>query len=861
MTFQKVFIGTVLSLLAISTSYATQIDYTSVSLFENNLRNRINNPKVADQAIELVRYNFQNFIAWFISKYDVSTSAFYNPISIAEAVMPSVFYKAYNAFIKMNNEENPYLTTDRLINKEREVINEYRNWAYRKYLKYVNLNVLNNVKNGNLYSVETKSIDPITLVKYDTNYNSKEINNPTNFIPTNTEIKGEDYLKNKLWIKNNKCYNYQTCAKKSFIGNNANNIPENSLDKVDINTMFNNNIRALTLWQSKLFIWDFIVSKYLATVYKKDNGSIYNKIDLFNKKSIDYKQSLSDNTNTIKIYNKLLNLKLLNFNALDLVNRYYSKPSRVLSNILGCSIHDTVSNTECSMIKNSDRGKTATLMVKKWIKKTTLLAFVSALDLPSVYVDKLDWTYYPSKFEHFVYNRWIYDNIYTHNGLFSEDFAKLVNMHSANEFKNWFSAIQWKWLEWSRNMYQNKANVARTADYATIMTVNWTWTGSSNKNIKWFALNFFPTLTFTWFKIELDNNSNTIKNVLDNPNSEYNNILNKINTLYTPSYNIWTNHLKLKDQIFNNNVRAITWKGVSTGDWYQGVEYKLRGDTIHFVPNYNDTPKDNKALFSKTISDYRTITAIHNNLDNIIKKLDKETITLYKIFMANPSDSNYKNFTDKYAEQLVYSSLYNTVKKLYYPIKFAYENKVFSWFTNINGTIGHVSFVSSIIYNVNTTNSFTKNMVNNYRKVLNKIESYHYVRKNNQMVKDGISNKQITNLIDSYSTLPANKAEAKMENLMNILLDNSSINPIVKEAQRRYTKIRHSIYSSVDYNKFSKFINASDKFYNNSEMLSKLNETLDNKVRNYYTMDELYNLRTNLPDVYDLSDNNIVEIR
>jgi len=836
---------------------------TSVSLFNDYLWTKIHNQKVLSETENLIKYNYGKFIHNFILKYNKTFSSFYSPLTMSEAVIPSAFYKAYDAYIKLSNSENPYLTKDSLINKEHKVIEWYKEGKYKKYLNNVDYNLINEIKNDKLYDGSTPSIDPITLIRYNTNYD-KEINNNriSSYIPTNVEKEWKDYLKNIMWIKNNKCSNYKICAEKAFIWNNANNIPSDKMKNVDMNILFNNNIRALSLEQSNIFIKDFITSKYLTFVYDKNNYSTSNQVLINNKRSINYRQNQNSwKTTYITLKNNLLNLRLMYSNVLSIIDRYYTSPRQVLRTLLWCSINDSKSQEECAMIKDSDWGKTPTLLVKKWKKKTTLLAFVSTLDLPSVYLWKLNWIYYPTKYEKDVYNNWIFDNIYTNNGVFSEDLSNLLwDAITAKNLKNGFSAIQWKWLENSRKLYQNKWNLKDILEKSTMVTVNWTIIDSSDFNLKWFSINFFPTLTSLWFKIELNNNSYVIKNIINNNNSEYNKIVKEIEALYVQWYNLWMRATYLK-----GNILLLLWGDSYLGDLYNS-EKRKSWDAIDLVPKGFKSSFNDKNLFNQTINNYNKIKRIHNTVKNIIINLNKNTISLYKIFLSNPTTNNYMNFTNKYAEQLIYSSLYNSVKKLYYPIKFVYNNKLFYGFWTLNGwRSNHVNFISSIVYNIHTKKPFVIRMINSYRKVLKKLEWYHYTRKKDQMIKDYLNNVNISWLVDSYNVSPTNKAEAKLQTIMENAINLPNIRSSVRQIQRKYSKLNHSVYTEIDYSKFTRFKNASDKFYNKSEILTKLDNILRRNhiwsIKTYYPMGEITDLRWDLKNVYDLSNNYITMIK
>ena len=835
---------------------------TSNALFNLYLEKNIKNSSVLKEVKSLVRYNYSYFLRGFIAQYDQQSSKFYSPLSISQAVMPTVFYKAYDLFKKVNNVRNPYNTNDKYLSKEENILKGYQNWDYKKYLGEINNTVFNDIRQWKLFNPKNGTVDPISLIKYNNTYQTLINNNrKNNYISTPVERNNQDYLKNIIGINNDTCNNYKDCARKSFIWNNGDNIPNNKMKNVDLTTFMNNNIRSLTLEQSNNFIWDFVMTNFMPVVNMKNSKKMYNRLNIFNKKSIELNQKVNDNTNVVKLYNKMINLKSLYNNVSNIVNRYYTSPKRVLTSLLWCSIYQDNKINKCNNITNEDRGKTDTLIVKKGSSKTTLLAFVSALDLPSVYLWKTnDNEYYPTKYENEVYKNWINDNIYTNNGLFSEDFARLINRNSAKNFMNWYSAIQWKYLVNSKDLFQTKQNRETVAEQSTITTVNATWNTQWSGIVKGFSINFFPTLTFTWFKIELDNNSSAIK-LLSNPNSLYNKLLNELNSTYTASYKLWINNTLGEEYIMNENNMSLTW-WVSTGDnhWQLHLNTTLFPWTIQWTmnPNIISNPSITKELYNQSNNSYNTIVNLHNILKKLIVKLDKRTSQLYNVFIKNPTTVNYKLFINQYAEQLIYSSLYNTVKKNYYPYVYTHNNHVLGWFEWLNwNNSTHSSFVSAISYHLNDLKDpLTKQLVNNYNNTLNSIEWTHYTKKEINLTNDWINNVSISWLIWSFNATPANKAEEKLSNTIKDIYTLSETSNTQKENQAKYNTRIHSIYSTIDYSKFIKFANVSDASYNQSSVLWKLANIMNNEwlwhIKNFYSLSAIYNFRTDLPNSYDV---------
>ncbi len=867
---KKIFILFLIIVSCLFTTNAITIQ-TSPSLLNMYIEKHIPDKKVSNEVESLIRYNYYNFIDWFIAKYDKQSSLYFSPISISEAVMPSVFYKSYDLFKKDNDIENPYNTNKSYLSREKKRLIELKEWSYKKFLPNINKNVISRIKNWQLYepiwpASSAWTVDPVSVLKYDINYQSTINDNDIHYISTPVSKKWDDFLKNIFWIKNNKCKNYKNCAKKAFIGNNWDNIPSNKMKKINISNIFNNNIRSLTLWQSNNFIWDFILTDFMSVVNNKNNGALNNVVDLYNKKSISLNQNESENSANIFLKNKLNNLKLYYNSVTNIIDRYYVSPRRVLQTLLGCTIEQDRLLDRCIDINSKNWGKTETLIVKKGKTKTTLLAFVSALDLPSTYLWKTDTSYYPTKYEASTYKDWIKDNIYTNNWLFSEDFAKLTNTVSAKNFRNWFSWIQWKYLLNSKSLYHTKRNKNDITEYSTMVTENSTPRYLAWWMEKWFSINFFPTLTFNSFKIELNNSSKTIQ-LIENHNSLYNKLLSELKTIYHSSYVLWWGYTLWKEYITNDNTNSIVWV---ISNWDIMSEKNVNKNLFPWTTNWSMdsnhvvTKKITKNKYVESENSYKTIVSLHTELQSLIITLDKKTSSLYNKFISNPTTANYDNYIDNYATQLVYSSLYNVVKKIYYPFVYTHNHGIMGWFNGINWLSStHVNFTSVIDYQPDDLNDpFIKDLVNKYANVVKTIENYHYTKKEQQMINDWIANKTITSLIGSFVAIPSNQAESKLQKIMENALTLSNVNPYIRKNQYKYNSVIHSIYNSIDYNKFSQFINSSDQKYNQSTALIRLSNSFKKEglswFKTYYTLNSIYSVNPNLKNIYDITNDYIL---
>ena len=147
------------------------------------------------------------------------------------------------------------------------------------------------------------------------------------------------------------------------------------------------------------------------------------------------------------------------------------------------------------------------------------MAYVSDIDLPSVFVWK---KYNISELENEVYwnNKWLYDNIYTHNSLWTEDFKKI----NATDYKYEVSRFWAGAPQYLRNGYSipqlKEMNVSKMSniessygnflDVMNKATLIWLKAKPLVVEGRWKSITldirYFPQNIHSGFNIEIENN-------------------------------------------------------------------------------------------------------------------------------------------------------------------------------------------------------------------------------------------------------------------------------------------------------------------------------------------------------------------
>jgi len=854
-------------------------------IYYNYSKRHLTNPealKALDKSM-IVLPNLDGFV--FEGPYYLYNRA-YDHIPFYYAIVPEIFYQAYNAVETIKNYESFFLRNKKAFQQTYEY---YENKKFKDDMAQVN----SVYKKNQNYTLGY--LDATTQVRLMKKYASI-INRWLNYsVWTKTEVEWKDWLKNIIWINNNDCNDYKTCAKKAYIWNNADNLTKQDINKIWLQTVFQNNIRNLTLNQAENFLWDFFFSDVLAVweTYKQlKSRSYYYTMKVDDQKVLrpsKKKELLTRRDNEFIQDWKLkpTNLKQAYFNLTDLLNRYYA-PSVLwmVKYIFWVDTDHILARIDYHGLVKATWIESNNVFVKKWTNWTQILAFVSDLDLPSVFVGK---KITPAMYEKQVYwnNKWLFDSLYTNTSIWTEDYKNITcstidcwktyhGIGSPDHIINGYSIPQLKYMnittdfgEWINFQFSyEKATLVWLKDQGLI----------SSEPFKRYqiALRYFPTYINSWFKIEISNNSNVVKNILNNPNSFYNQVKKILNGHYwdypknikkhnnsSPNIIYVKPPLKVGDP---DSYMTASWTGLwLSGDWPTYLAKKEYG--YHVANIYADWPSVLNWEFNErlqwTINEYNYLKTIKEKLTKKIQQLDNETYNLWKELKVNPDIKLYKQFIDKYAEQLLYSAQLAELRKKFYPLKVAVEYKVPADIRDDDVTLYSSAFLFNVWITPDTTSKEQFEAFKRMEQLYNKLHNYYYPRKSQQMKQDGIKDVKLWKVL---AEIDYSNISPKWMKVVNIIKEGffkyenkfSLKNPFVKMpdvARKKWT-----YWTFYDLPKFKRIVQQkySDSKYLQSEWLNTVKNYLTqlgvyNNLRPYYKFANIYSTSDKLPNMFDFT--------